>query len=218
MPSVELVVASSTSKIRTPTQHRAVHTRLALLDAAERELARRGYVETTAKTIAERAKVATGSFYQYFASKDDALHEIARMRYTDVIEHVLDALAGTRDFHDDHDAVVRDVRKRMRGIVAVTLAYHVTYRGLQAVFAERRHVDRALDAVLREGERRVIDRVAELMVRWGHRGDVEAKAYVLFNAARGAIHAHVIGGAAVDDDRFTAATVDALIRIALPAR
>jgi AcrR family transcriptional regulator len=194
-----------------PTQSRAQQTRQALLDAAEREFGKHGYAATTAKTIAARAKTATGSFYQYFTSKDDALLEIARSRQMEIVEHALAALDGALDV-----AVLPDIRRRMRTIVEVTIAHFTAHRGLQAVLNERRHVDPALDAVLREGERRVIDRVAELLRTWGHGGDVEATAYVLFGAVRGAVHAHVIGQPLLDDARFVAATIDALIRIALP--
>ena len=198
-------------KTRTPTQPRAQQTRQSLLDAAEREFGKHGYEATTAKSIAARAKTATGSFYQYFTSKDDALHEIARQRQGEVVEQALTALDGALDV-----AVVDDIRRRMQTIVEVTIAHFTTHHGLHRVLNERRHVDRELDALLRDGERRVIDRVAALLRAWGHAGDVEATAYVLFGVVRGAVSAHVIGKPILDDARFVRATIDALIRIALP--
>jgi AcrR family transcriptional regulator len=219
-------VNAGAAKTRTPTQPRAQQTRAALLEAAEREFAKHGYAATTAKTIAARAKSATGSFYQYFASKDEALHEIARACQTEIVEHALAALEGAPDLdgasRTASDVVLDDIRRRMRTIVDVTIAFHTGHRGLHAVLAERRHVDHALDAMLRAGERRMVDRITELLRRWGHGGDVEATAYVLFAAVRGAVLSHVglseqaSAPPQVDDARFVAATVDALIRIALP--
>ena len=70
--------------LRQPTQARAQRTRQALLDAAAKEFSQRGYAATTSKSIAARAKVATGSFYQYFSNKDLALRELARARIADL--------------------------------------------------------------------------------------------------------------------------------------
>ena len=55
--------------LRTPTQARAHKTRAALVEAAQAEFAESGYAGTTAKSIAKRAGVSTGSFYQYFTDK-----------------------------------------------------------------------------------------------------------------------------------------------------
>lgn len=202
---------------RAPTQLRAQQTRRALVTAAERSFAADGYDATTAKMIAEKARVATGSFYQYFTSKDDILREIARERYAQVVERVLGALAGTPAPGGEAAHVLEEIRSRMRTIVEITLAFHIEHKGLQRVIHERRGIDAELDAPIVEGERKLIARVAELLAEWGRHGDVEATSYVLFNAVRGAVHAHVIGRALVDDQRFAAATVDAMIRIALPA-
>ncbi|MBC8073267.1 MAG: helix-turn-helix transcriptional regulator, partial [Deltaproteobacteria bacterium] len=69
------MAVTSESRVRVPSQDRALRTREALLRAGDREFSARGYAATTAKGIAERADVATGSFYQYFVSKDALLRE-----------------------------------------------------------------------------------------------------------------------------------------------
>jgi AcrR family transcriptional regulator len=211
-----VVTPASTSKTRVPTQPRAQQTRQALLDAAEREFGRHGYAATTAKTVAALARTATGSFYQYFESKDHALREIARARQTATIEHALHALDAVPALEGDADAVLDGIRARMRTIVGVTMDYQSDHRGLHAVLAERRLVDPELDALLRAGESRLVDRVIELLRAWGHVEDVEATAFLLFAALRGAVQAHVAGHARVSDGRFVAAAIEALVRIALP--
>ena len=51
---------------------RRVQTRGRLVDAARRIIARRGSIEAVPiEEIAEEAAVATGSFYNHFASKDE---------------------------------------------------------------------------------------------------------------------------------------------------
>ena len=209
-------VNAQPTKTRIPTQPRAQQTRQSLLAAAEREFAKHGYALTTAKTVAARAHTATGSFYQYFESKDHVLREIARARQSETIERTLRALDELPALDGDANAVLEDIRARMRTIVDLTMAYHADLRGLQTVLAERRLVDGELDALLRSGESRLVDRVAELLRAWGHDVDVEATAFVLFAAVRGAVQAHVTGHARVSDARFIAAAVDALVRVALP--
>jgi AcrR family transcriptional regulator len=204
------------TKTRMPSQPRAQQTRQALLTAAEREFAKHGYAPTTAKTVAARARTATGSFYQYFESKDHVLREIARERQRETIDRALVALEQVPALEGDAAAVLDEIRARMRTIVDVTMAFHTEHRGLRAVLAERRHVDRELDAVLRAGESRLVDRVADLLRGWDDGVDVEATAFLLFAAVRGAVQAHVGGEARVSDARFVAAAVEALVRVALP--
>ncbi len=205
-------------RTRVPSQERAVRTRAALLMAAEREFSTRGYAATTARSIAERAGTATGSFYQYFTSKDDVLRQIAAARQVDVATRTLALLESTPPFAaGDRAALLRDVRQRMRTVVDLVIAYHTSDPGLHAVLAERRHADVELDRLTSDGERQLVERIAALLVRWGHVNDPLPIAFVLFGALEGAVHAHVLGRPLVDDARFIDALVEALLRIALPS-
>lgn len=193
---------------RVPSQSRAHETRAALVAAAEREFSKRGYAATTAKTIAERAKTATGSFYQYFESKDHVLREIAAKRQADVVARALEGLAAS---------TANDPRALLRGVVDVVMAYHAADKGLHAVLTERRHADPELDSITTAGERSIVERIEGLLARWNFQGDRLATAFVLFGAVEGAVHAHVLGEPVVDDARFVAALVESLLRIALPS-
>jgi AcrR family transcriptional regulator len=205
-------------RTRVPSQRRAHRTRAALLAAAEREFSRRGYAATTAKTIAARARAATGSFYQYFTSKDEALREIAALRQRELIGRTLAELEQAAAASAPRREVqVAEVRRRMRAVVDAVMAYHAADPGLHAVLTERRHADPELDALTAAGERALLDRIAALLERWAHPGDRLATAFVLFGAVEGAVHAHVLGRPAVDDGRFVDALVDGLLAIALPA-
>jgi AcrR family transcriptional regulator len=207
---------AAAAKTRVPTQTRAVRTRGALLAAAEREFSSRGYAATTAKSIADRARAATGSFYQYFGSKDEVLREIAAARQQAVVAQSLAQLEAAAPVASDAASLLRDVRARMRSVVDAVMAYHAADPGLHAVLTERRHADPELDALTSAGEQQLVQRIAALLDRWGFAGDRLATAFVLFGAMEGAVHAHVLGQAVVDDDRFLDAMVEALIRIALP--
>jgi AcrR family transcriptional regulator len=202
-------MTAEASKIRVPSQDRAVRTRAVLVEAAEREFSAHGYAATTAKSIAARAKTATGSFYQYFTSKDQVLLEIAATRQTRVTDRALELLEGT-------PATAGDALARLRSVVELVIEYHADDPGLHAVLTERRHADRDLDELVSRGEQQLVERIAALLARWGHPGDRLATAFVLFGTLEGAVHAHVLGHRVVDDARFIDALVESLVRIALP--
>ncbi|HVK71981.1 MAG TPA: TetR/AcrR family transcriptional regulator [Kofleriaceae bacterium] len=210
-------MSTQLARTRVPSQGRAVRTRAALLAAAEREFSARGYAATTARSIAERARTATGSFYQYFTCKDEALREIASARQAGVVTRALAMLEAAMEHVGDRAELLRDVRRRMRTVVDVVMAYHADDPGLHAVITERRHADPELEALIAEGERQVVERIAGLLARWGHAGDPTPTAFVLFGTLEGAVHAHVLGKPVVDDVRFIDALVEAMIRIASPA-
>lgn len=203
---------------RRPTQARAHKTRAAVVAAAQREFSAHGYAATTARSIAERAGVATGSFYQYFTNKDEVLLELASQRAAWVGDETVGwleraaAAALPRDPGKRRELVFAALSK----VVAVVVDLHREDPGLHAVLTERRHADPALEALTDSREAMLVDRVAELLRRWDHPGDPEATAFVLLHAIEGSVHAHVLSRAHVSDERFVAALVDALFRIALP--
>jgi len=209
-------VTEPTARVRVPSQHRAIRTRQALLVAAEREFSEKGYAATTAKTIAERAEVATGSFYQYFESKDALVREIAAERIARIAERSLALLESAPRSVASAADLLDQARERMRAVVALVMEAHREDPGLHAVLTERRHADRELDAITGRGERQLVERIAALLERWGTTGDRTATAFVLFGMIEGSVHAHVLGEAVVSDARFVAALVDALLRVAMP--
>ena len=69
------MTGSSTRRI--PQQERSRRRWEAILDAAERLLARDGYNNTTTNAIAGEADVSIGSLYQYFGNKEGIVRTIA---------------------------------------------------------------------------------------------------------------------------------------------
>jgi AcrR family transcriptional regulator len=209
---------SEVSTVRVPTQDRAVRTRAALVAAAQREFSKNGYASTTARTIAKDAGVSTGSFYQYFVDKDAVLRELGRARFEGIARRVLSTLTQ----YDASEAGVAPgidvVRTLLREVVVAVVEYHQEDPGLHAVLTERRSHDPELDAVTTMGEKLLMQKVAKLLEIWGHGGDVEATSFVIFNMVEGTVHAHVLGHSMVSDERFFAALVDAVTRVALGDR
>ena len=207
----------ATATLRTPRQDRAVRTRAALLGAAAKEFSARGYAATTAKSIAARAGVATGSFYQYFTNKDAVLRELAASRAASTLTSTVGAVEAAADTPLPSDANVRGiVRALLRRVVIAVIDLHRNDPGLHAVLAERRHVDPELDALTTAQERALVERVTALLRRWEHPGDPAATAFVLFGMLEGTVHAHVLGQAHTDDASLIEALTDALLRVALP--
>ncbi len=197
-------------RVRVPSQPRALRTRAQLVDAAAREFSARGYAATTSKSIADRARAATGSFYQYFASKDVVLRELAATRLARIAE-------ASRVLLDDADGraamSLEASRLRLRAVVELVMALHREDPALHAVMTERRHADPELEALWTAGERALVERIAVVLSRWGDGPDPLARAFVVFGMVEGSVHAHVLGTPVVSDERFTAALVDALLRI-----
>jgi AcrR family transcriptional regulator len=195
---------------RVPVQARALRTREALLEAAQREFETRGYAQTTARSIAERAGVATGSFYQYFPDKDAALRTLAAQR--------MDALATAIAELERQPRKSRDPKAAVLATIDLVIDYHRESPGLHAVLTERRHADPELDRLTAASEARFVQHVERVLAKASRVGDREATAFVLFGLIEGAVHAHVLGAARVSDKRFRAALCDAVIAVAVSHR
>ena len=199
--------------LRQPTQARAQRTRQTLLEAAALEFSERGYAATTSKSIAARAKVATGSFYQYFSNKELALRELARLR----IERLEQGAFGLLPSPESSEALDREaLLPALRGIVNLVVEQHRADPGLHTVLSERRHADPELDEMTSAFEARLIERAAEWLAMWKSPGDHKATAFILFGMLEGSIHSHVLGHAQVSDERFTRTLVESLVRVARP--
>jgi len=87
------------AKPSQPATRRGEQTQQKLLSAAEQEFGERGFHNASISSITSRAGVAQGTFYIYFASKEDILkalvqHMSRKMRHsqTSAVEHIADRL------------------------------------------------------------------------------------------------------------------------------
>ncbi len=215
MLSVSADMQPSPATLRVPRQSRSLRTRAAIVSAAWAEFERRGYAETTAKSIAEAARVGTGSFYHYFPDKDAVLREIALER-AEYWREQSESLAAPFPRGGGARGIVARGRARLARLVDLSIAYHRKDRGLHAVIAERRLSDDSLDRILSASERDAVARTAASLAHVGYDGDAEAAAIMMFSLLEGAVHGHVLGQAFISDARFSEGLVEALIRIAIP--
>lgn len=202
--------------IRVPSQERAIRTRASLVTAAKDEFSERGYASATAKSIAERAGVSTGSFYQYFRDKDQVLYELAEERLLRVATQVVTRLSADRELPTTRAEISQSIRGEMRQLVAIVIDYHREDPGLHAVLTERRHADPGLEERTSRAETALVMRIGELLRALHTPGDIDAIAFVLFGMVEGSVHAHVLGRPVVDDARLSDALVDAMVKLALP--
>jgi AcrR family transcriptional regulator len=79
--------ASPRRPIREVARNRARDVfRTSILEAAERVFARRGFHDTKVADIAREAKLAAGTLYNYFDSKDDIFRSLVEVRGAQALE------------------------------------------------------------------------------------------------------------------------------------
>jgi AcrR family transcriptional regulator len=96
---------------------RASQTRALIVDTALHLFTENGYEATTMRAIAQKAGVATGNAYYYFASKDDLVGEFYALA---VASHV----AGSRLVLDSETALAARLRGVLLALIDAQAPYH----------------------------------------------------------------------------------------------
>ncbi len=109
------------NKRRIPRQERAERTVEAIIEGAAQILEAGGLAVLTTNTVAERAGVSIGTFYQYFADKNALLVAMAKREVAATLEAVARALQSGSD---------TTMEGRVRGMVHAILN---AFRGRQRV-------------------------------------------------------------------------------------
>jgi len=89
--------ASPASEGKAPRTARGERTLRKILDAALEEFGERGFSEGSIVGITRRARVALGTFYTYFDSKEDVFKALVTDMSTRVRDHVAPALGASAD-------------------------------------------------------------------------------------------------------------------------
>ena len=178
-----------------PKQTRSLLKREQLIEAGELEFKQSGFGGATSKSIAARAGVATGSFYQHFANKDELLQEIARRRMA-MLHANLPGLPNLQS-----QLAQSSVHELFLVALRFIYDFHQENPELHQVLEERRHLDSALHEILHQGEDALQERVLRF-VRSFNLSQPEVVASNLFAMAEGIVHRHVF-----DITRFPADVV-----------
>lgn len=169
-------LASAASDGKAPRTKRGERTLRKILDAARHEFGERGFADSSIVGITTRAKVALGTFYTYFDSKEAVFQALVRDMSLQVRDSVAPALV------DAGDALERE-RQALAAFLRFVRGNKQVYRIIdEAEFVDpdgfRRHYETTAERIrqrLREGMdagviRAEDSRLAEEAVAWAVMG------------------------------------------------
>lgn len=188
-----------------PVQQRARKKRQALLDAARLEFIENGYESTTAKSIAGRAGAATGSFYNYFDNKDEALLVLTKQRFETVSSNLPDPQLN----HPGEAPDIEEIEQIFR--VALEFIYEfVSFdSGMLQVLKSRRKLDQDLDDLMTQSEHKLLKQVEDFVSLFKVEGTREIS-FCLYAMAEGLVHRHVDFDAEVTRNQLINRSVEML--------
>lgn len=160
-------------------QERARKSYEALLDAAERLVARDGYDAVGTPQIAAEAGVSVGTFYRYFDDKKQVYLEIMRRFLRDAVHQTLDRLTPERFLGKARHETIEDT-------VGILFEYAQRQPGMNRVLVEMSLRDPDVARLRAEFEASACQRLAALIATICPRAvipDPEATAWVLQAAA-----------------------------------
>lgn len=184
--------ASRRARTETASLDRARQTRGELVDAARRVFERKGYFAARVADIVAEAGLAHGSFYTYFASKQDVFDVITRELRDQIDEAVAPAGGGG----DPYDALDRSNRKYLDVYRRNSIIYGLMEQ--TAIHEVDQHEVRLA------ARRKAVARVARTIRRWQKRGvadpdvDPETTAGALVSMVSNFAYWWLAGG----DDRY----------------
>ena len=147
-----------------PVTPRGERTRASLVDAARALFEKQGYLDTSVADIAKRAKVAHGTFYTYFDSKEDVFAEVAELLLAD-FQRSLHEQPELPPGHQLSERIERTNRGYLR-------AYEECAR-MMAVLEQVSTFNPRLSAIRRSSRRYWVQRNTEAIGRWQAGGLVD---------------------------------------------
>ncbi len=177
-----------------PTQQRALKKRQALIEAAINEFSSVGFEVATAKSIASAAKVATGTFYQYFENKYDILRVIAEDRFDGLHQRI-----QVFEINVIEQSLMTESILESQFLETLTFVhrYHARDPELHQVLEQRRTSDSKLQKIMDDGEGVLRERVLAF-VKSFNIANSEQVAENLFAMAEGLVHRLVFHSPARD--------------------
>lgn len=153
---------------------RAARTRSVLVRAARELFETRGYLDTNVGDIAQRARVAHGTFYTYFTSKEEIFSEVAH-----------ELTAEFRRIAADEPPVPVGAGLRVR-IERANRGYLRAYEKLAPMMAVLEQVatfNPRLGEIRRSARRAWVDSSVAAMQRWRDRGLIDAAVDLVYAAS-----------------------------------
>jgi AcrR family transcriptional regulator len=147
-----------------PVTARGARTRAALVKAARALFEKRGFLDTNVGDISRRARVAHGTFYTYFNSKDDIFAEVMKSVLEDFQRVAQEEPPASEDISER-------IERANRGYLR---AYEANARSM-AVMEQVATFDPRLAAARRENRRFWVERSTRAVARWQRRGLVDRR-------------------------------------------
>ena len=173
-----------------PTQDRALKKRAALIEAAITEFSNAGFEVATAKSIAQQAGVATGTFYQYFENKNDILRVIAQERIFHLHSQIPDLAKAQAEAESSLPLSFESIVAVFEQTLRFVYDFHAQHPELHQVLEHRRALDPELRDIMHGGEDVLRERVLAF-VQSMQIDQAEIVANNLFSMAEGLVHRHV---------------------------
>lgn len=147
-----------------PLKARGAKTRTALVKAARALFEKHGYLDTNVGDIAKRARVAHGTFYTYFNSKEEVFAEVADSLIVDM-QRVADAepIVGI------NGSLSERIERSNRGYIR---AYQENAR-MMAVLEQVATFNPRLATIRRTARRFWVQRNSEAIRRWRDQGMID---------------------------------------------
>jgi AcrR family transcriptional regulator len=199
----------------SPVTERGRRTRAALVQAAGRVFAERGYHDATIGDITAAADVAHGTFYTYFESKRDLFREVCQAL---VADFQAEAASTPRRGDDPHSGIEQTNRGYLRA--------YARNAKLMGVLEQVALVDPDLRDVRLEARRYWVIRASKRFDAWKAEGLIRPEVDTTYAANalgamvdRCALLWFVIGEPGYDEDRAVAALTDLYVHaLGLPER
>jgi AcrR family transcriptional regulator len=198
-----MIVSKSKNKARVPIQKRSIETKEKIINAAWTLFAEKGYFKTSTHDLAERAGVATGSFYGYFNNKKEVAIELIRNFYKEASEK---ALCNIHIQISDNVAENLDSgRKLVRSIIQSLKEAHDINPMIHKEATALILLDEDVSKINSEEEKIIIASLSNLLQQYKQvirLDDIEAAATMLFWISTEMIHRIMINKEDVEKKRM----------------
>ena len=157
---------------RSVREARSAERRDAILAAALEEFAANGFAGTRLDDIAQRAKIAKGTIYLYFADKETLFQELLRAMFAPIVA-ALENIPKS-------DMPTREIMEHMIGLFVRDVLGTRRKDVIRLVIAEGPRFPKLAEFHYREVLSRVMAAMSALMARAVARGEVKNPAYAKF--------------------------------------
>jgi AcrR family transcriptional regulator len=196
-------VTISKNKARIPVQKRSIETREKILNAAWKLFAEKGYFKTSTHDLADRAGVATGSFYGYFNNKKEVVIELIRRFHEEAFEKAFNnfRIQIGDNVAENLDAGRKFVRLMIQSLKESHAINPMLHREATALIL----LDEDVKNTKSEDDKKTVAFVITLLQQ--HKqlirvNDIEAAAVLLFRTSDEIIHRIMINKDEIEEERL----------------